>query len=62
MTRYEYLMSQARECFNKALNTTCIHLRLFYLNARLGFIHRANNLTIEEASVIVTEKLNKNFS
>ncbi|MBR2909289.1 MAG: hypothetical protein IKC11_02955 [Clostridia bacterium] len=46
---YEKLMNKAKECFNKALQTTDVCLKAFYFGASKGYEDKAKNLTIEEA-------------
>lgn len=49
MTKYEYLMNKANECYCKARETNDLDLKLFYNSAFIGFSIKAAKLTVEEA-------------
>lgn len=53
MTKYEKMIKKSNENLEKALNTTNLDLRLFYLNTSKGLKIKANKLSIEEAGEIV---------
>lgn len=46
---YEKLIKKANQCFEKALKTKDVELKIFYLSASKGYEDKAKNLTIEEA-------------
>lgn len=48
MTKYEKMIEKSNESLEKALNTSNLDLRLFYLGASKGYKDKANNLTIEQ--------------